>query len=585
MGSDGTNPRRLTDNSVVEVSPSWSPDGRHIAFTSWRDGNGEIYVMGSDGTNPRRLTDNSAPDWDPTWSPDGRHIAFHSDRDDNDNIYVMDSDGSNIRRLTSHEADDRSPSWSPDGRHIAFSSKRDGNDNIYVMEFRQEDDSPSSSPDEVVILDAALRTLIEKELNKNPGAAITQAEMNTLESFRGDDLGIRNLSGLETATNLQLLYLNSNEISDLRPLANLDKLRYLYLNSNEISDLRPLVNLDRLQVLSLDSNEISDLRPLANLTQLRGLSLNSNEISDLRPLTALTRLVSLYVQLNFLSAASIYEHIPVLQSRGAEVAFSSSHLFTQRESPFDIELVFLDDFTVEQQQLLRRVAERWTSAIQMELPDHQFSMERSATCGDHSIKIPAGEQIDDLRIYITKFDKISPSGQPASGYGGARLLRPSSMPIFGCVGIEQEIATQSYFLWTTGLHEMGHVLGIGSSIWRDSGMLRGLNADAHFAGPQAIAAFDQAGGTNYRGAKVPTEQDGFHWRDGVLSGELMVPTHSGDNVLSAITLGALSDLGYWVDLSAADPYVLPPPTAAKPVADAVPFCSLEGLPAPVYVDD
>ena len=47
----------------------------------------------------------------------------------------------------------------------------------------------------------------------------------------------------------------------------------------------------------------------------------------------------------------------------------------------------------------------------------------------------------------------------------------------------------------------------------------------------------------------------------------------------------LSDLGYSVDLSVADPYVLPPPTAAKPVADAVPFCSLEGLPAPVYVDD
>ena len=60
-----------------------------------------------------------------------------------------------------------------------------------------------------------------------------------------------------------------------------------------------------------------------------------------------------------------------------------------------------------------------------------------------------------------------------------------------------------------------------------------------------------------------------------------------EDALSAITLQALSDLGYLVDLSAADPYVLPPPTAAKPVADAELefFCSLEGLPAPVYVDD
>ena len=547
MGSDGSNPRRLTARSARDFSPSWSPDGRHIAFTSYRDDNYDIYVMGSDGSNLRRLTDGWVADWFPSWSPDGRHIAFGSRRDGNFEIYVMGSDGSNPRNLTDHPAEDTYPSWSPDGRHIAFVSERDSNYDIYVMELRQEgsggtplddgDSSTTASPDEVVIPDAALRTLIEKALNKNPGAVITQAEMNTLESLQDRDaLGILSLSGLETATNLQyvsldsnaisdlrplanltqlqilhlnsnaisdlrplanltqlqILRLNSNAISDLRPLANLYKLRYLYLSSNVISDLRPLANLAELQELHLDSNAISDLRPLANLTQLRGLFLNSNAISDLRPLTALTRLVRLSVRLNFLSAASVYEHIPVFQDRGVEVDFSSSHLFTERESPFDIEFVFLDDFTVEQQQLLRRVAERWASAIQMELPDYEFSTARSITCGDHSIRIPAGEQIDDLRIYMTKFDKITPFGQRVRGYGGPRLLRPSSMPILGCIGIEQEVPTQAYDLWTVGLHEIGHVLGIGT-IWNDSGMLRGLNADAHFAGPQAIAAFDQAG--------------------------------------------------------------------------------------------
>ena len=104
-------------------------------------------------------------------------------------------------------------------------------------------------------------------------------------------------------------------------------------------------------------------------------------------------------------------------------------------------------------------------------------------------------------------------------------------------------------------------------------MLRGLNADAHFAGPQAIAAFDQAGGTDYPSEKVPTERDGAHWPSSVLAGELMTP--SSGYALSAITLGALSDLGYSVDFSVADPYVLPSPTAAKPVADAAPFCSLD----------
>ena len=130
MDSDGSNPRRLTDDIADDVSPSWSPDGRHIAFVSDRDGNDEIYVMDSDGSNPRRLTDDIiADDVSPSWSPDGRHIAFVSDRnrDVNLEIYVMGSDGSNPRRLTRDGGED--PTWSPDGRHIAFVSDRD----IYVM--------------------------------------------------------------------------------------------------------------------------------------------------------------------------------------------------------------------------------------------------------------------------------------------------------------------------------------------------------------------------------------------------------------------------------------------------------------------
>ena len=90
MGSDGSNPRPLTDHPAEDRSPSWSPDGQHIAFDSERDGRAEIYVMDSDGSNPRRLTDHSAEDRSPSWSPDGRHIAFESNRDGDWEIYVMD---------------------------------------------------------------------------------------------------------------------------------------------------------------------------------------------------------------------------------------------------------------------------------------------------------------------------------------------------------------------------------------------------------------------------------------------------------------------------------------------------------------
>jgi Tol biopolymer transport system component len=119
-----------------------------IAFVSYRDGNGEIYVMNPDGSGQENLTNNPADDTDPSWSPDGRRIVFASDRDGNaetyimnadganqqveaclnrpTEIYIMNADGTNQRRLTSNSAASREPCWSPDGQKIAFCSVRRG---------------------------------------------------------------------------------------------------------------------------------------------------------------------------------------------------------------------------------------------------------------------------------------------------------------------------------------------------------------------------------------------------------------------------------------------------------------------------
>ena len=145
MNADGSNPRRLTENGNFDQFPSWSPDGERIAFSSRRDGHfrnafgitDEIYLMDTDGGNQQRLTNNRGWDWFPSWSPDGERIAFASDRRgdfENFEIYVMDADGGNQRRLTENRHEDSSPSWSPDGERITFNSRRDGNSEIYVME-------------------------------------------------------------------------------------------------------------------------------------------------------------------------------------------------------------------------------------------------------------------------------------------------------------------------------------------------------------------------------------------------------------------------------------------------------------------
>ncbi len=132
---DGSNARQLTDNTFMDSSPAWSPDGSRIAFVSNRDGNDEIYSMNADGGDVRRLTNTpEASESFPAWSPDGLRISFDSDRGGNWDIYVTNRDGSNQQPLTDHPSEDWITSWSPNGQQIAFESKRDGNYELYVMD-------------------------------------------------------------------------------------------------------------------------------------------------------------------------------------------------------------------------------------------------------------------------------------------------------------------------------------------------------------------------------------------------------------------------------------------------------------------
>ena len=201
----------------------------------------------------------------------------------------------------------------------------------------------------VAIPDPNLRVAVESAPGKAAaGDPITPSDMATLTHLEASEAGVRDLTGLEHATNLKVLGLWRNSVSDLSPLAGLTNLTGLYLGINSASDLSPLVELTNLESLFLDANGISDLSALAGLTQLTRLALNNNSISDLSPLAGLTnlrwmRLASnnisdlsplvvntglgdgdeVNVKGNPLSYLSIHTHIPTLQSRGVTVEFDN----------------------------------------------------------------------------------------------------------------------------------------------------------------------------------------------------------------------------------------------------------------------
>ena len=122
---------------IASADPSFSSDGTQIAFTSWRDGNAEIYVMRSDGSNVRRLTNHPAFDNYPVFSPDGTQVAFQSNREDERvEIYLQNlNDETPPKRLThsSGHAGLMPKCWSTDGTRMLVYTNPSDHDRIEVI--------------------------------------------------------------------------------------------------------------------------------------------------------------------------------------------------------------------------------------------------------------------------------------------------------------------------------------------------------------------------------------------------------------------------------------------------------------------
>ena len=128
---DGHNERVILDSARPVMSPSWSPDGKKLAYVSFESDQPRIFIQEIATGERELITSFPGINGAPAFSPDGRRLAMTLSKDGNPEIYVMELQTRRLRRITRNVAIDTEPSWSPDGQSLVFTSARGGKPQIY----------------------------------------------------------------------------------------------------------------------------------------------------------------------------------------------------------------------------------------------------------------------------------------------------------------------------------------------------------------------------------------------------------------------------------------------------------------------
>lgn len=131
--SDGYNPRTVVNSTEPLLSPSWSPDGRKLAYVSFEGGNSGIWIQDIASGSRDKVTSFRGINGAPAFSPDGSRLAMTLSKGGNPDIYVMDLGSKHLTQLTNHFGIDTEPTWSHDGASLYFTSDRGGRPQIYQM--------------------------------------------------------------------------------------------------------------------------------------------------------------------------------------------------------------------------------------------------------------------------------------------------------------------------------------------------------------------------------------------------------------------------------------------------------------------
>jgi TolB protein len=134
--ADGYNPQTVVRSAEPLLSPSWSPDGRRLAYVSFERGNSSIYIQDIASGARELLTSFRGINGAPAFSPDGTRLALTLSRSGNPEIYVMDLGSKQLTQITNQFAIDTEPTWSADGNSLYFTSDRGGRPQIYKVSAR-----------------------------------------------------------------------------------------------------------------------------------------------------------------------------------------------------------------------------------------------------------------------------------------------------------------------------------------------------------------------------------------------------------------------------------------------------------------
>ena len=228
-------------------------------------------------------------------------------------------------------------------------------------------------------------------------------------------------------------------------------------------------------------------------------------------------------------------------------------------SPYAITVRYLATPSARQQLAVLNAIARWESVITTDLMSIPMNAAADACwSGQPAIN----ERVDDILIFV-EFPEIDGAGKVLGEAGPCYVRSDNGLPIVGHLKLDAADLRQMESYGTLDdvvLHEIGHVLGLGT-LWPDKNLLQGAGStDPNFLGAHAISAYRTMGGTT---AAVPVENSGGtgtrdgHWRESVFGNELMTGWVNGSsNPLSELTIASLKDMGYGANAGAASSFTL-----------------------------